>query len=142
MTKYKKLAAIGTVILVSIVLSGCSLYQSKSGGTGQSQTTTSSTQSSQIQPATEGAAVISYTGSGFSPLEIFVKVGQTVEFKNDSPATVQVNSVPHPTHTSFPELNLNSIAAGQSKSTTFTKAGTYKYHNHLNPGQNGQIVVE
>ena len=69
-------------------------------------------------------------------------MGESVNFKNDSTGNVQVQSDPHPTHTLFPELNIGVIVPGESKSVTFTTTGTKTYHNHLNPSQKGEIVVE
>ena len=135
MLDLRKVAIAGVIFLVPLTLAACkNLYQSQ-GTSSESQTTTTS----------EGAQVggtINYADNGFSPAEVKIKVGQKVEFKNTSSKTVQVNSAPHPTHTSFPELNINTIAIGETKSATFTKTGTYKYHNHLNASEFGTIVVE
>lgn len=120
----------------AILLSGCNLYQSSPSGDGQTGGQTETSQSLQT------GNVVSYSSSGFSPAQIKVKVGEKVEFKNTSGGKIQVNSVPHPTHTSFPELNIGVIDAGQMKSVTLTRVGTYSYHNHLNASQGGTIVVE
>ncbi len=137
MVNSKKVAFIGAIASLAFLLSACNLYKAESGS--QSQTGGGQQQSEQIAPED---AVISYSDSGFSPAEIRVKVGQKVVFKNGASANMQINSAVHPTHTLFPELNIGVIAPGQIKSVTFTKAGTYKYHNHLNTSQSGTIVVE
>ena len=113
------------------------MYKTSGGETGSTGAT-----SEQTETAPVSGNLITYTDSGFSPAQVSVKVGDTVTFKNDSKASVQVNSAPHPAHTQFPELNVGSIAAGESKSVKLTIAGTKKYHNHLNPSQSGSIVVE
>lgn len=133
---FKKIAIFGTVISSALILAGCSLYKTSSGG----ETGTGAT-AQQTETAPAGATQITYSDSGFSPAQINVKVGDTMTFKNDSKTAVQVNSAPHPAHTQFPELNIGTIAAGESKSVTFTTAGTKKYHNHLNASQSGSIVV-
>lgn len=131
----KKIFIAGAIISSALILAGCKAYN-----------TQSTDQNNQQQTAASQAPVsgneISYSSSGFSPSELKVKVGDTVTFKNDSEQVVQVNSAPHPAHTSFPELNIGAIAKGESKSVTFTTAGTKKYHNHLNASENGTIVVE
>ena len=134
---FKKRAIFGTIISSALILAGCNLYKTSSGGETGTGTTT---QQTETPPVSEN--VITYSDSGFSPAQVSVKVGDTVTFKNSSAKSVQVNSAQHPTHTQFPELNVGTIAAGESKSVTFATAGTKKYHNHLNPSQNGQIVVE
>lgn len=133
---FKKIAIFGAVVSSALILAGCNLYKTSGGETGTGTTT------EQTETAPVSGNLITYTDSGFSPAQVNVKVGDTVTFKNDSESTVQVNSAPHPVHTQFPELNIGSIAAGESRTVTFTTAGTKKYHNHLNPSQNGTIVVE
>ena len=133
----KKVAILGAVISSVLILAGCNLYKTSGRETGGTGTT-----SQQTETAPVSGNLITYADSGFSPAQVNVKVGETVTFKNDSKANVQVNSVPHPAHTQFPELNVGSIAAGESKTVTFTTAGTKKYHNHLNTSQSGTIVVE
>lgn len=134
----KRIAVAAAIISSPFILSACNLYKTPSpggaGGTG--------TGGGETQTAPVSGNVITYTDGGFSPSQIKVKVGETVTFKNDSKATIQVNSAPHPVHTSFLELNIGTIAPGETKTVTFTTAGTKKYHNHLNAGQNGTVVVE
>ena len=133
----KKAAIFGAVISSALILVGCNLYKTSGGETGSTGTATE-----QMENVPVSGNLITYTDSGFSPAQVSVKAGDAVTFKNDSKASVQVNSAPHPAHTQFPELNVGSIAAGESKTVTFTTAGTKKYHNHLNPSQTGTIVVE
>ena len=134
----KKVAILGAVISSALILAGCNLYKTPSqgapGGTG--------TGGGQTETASVSGNVITYTDGGLSPAQVNVKVGETVTFKNDSKANIQVNSAPHPAHTQFPELNIGTIAPGESKSVKLTTAGTKKYHNHLNTSQSGTIVVE
>src|SRR3989337_840598 len=133
----KKAAIFGAVISSALILVGCNLYKTSGGETGSTGTATE-----QMENVPVSGNLITYTDSGFSPAQVSVKVGDTVTFKNDSKANIQVNSAPHPAHTQFPELNIGSIATGESKTVTFTTAGTKKYHNHLNPSQTGPMVVE
>lgn len=137
----KKVSLVGALAVAVLALSACSAYNS-------SKTTSSSSQSTSTSSAVgdammeKDAAVITYSDSGFSPATMNAKVGQKVVIKNNSSSIVQVNSAPHPTHTLYPELNIGMIAASASGSTTFSKPGAYKYHNHLDASQNGTIVVE
>lgn len=82
------------------------------------------------------------TSAGFSPQSLTVKAGSTITWINKSGADATVNSSPHPSHTDYPPLNLGIFPDGGMLSLTFDKAGTYKYHNHLNPSQIGTIVVQ
>lgn len=137
MKSFKNIGLLGVIAFSALVLTACTQSKTTGGSSNQSVSSTS-TQSEEGA----NAVVITYSEGGFSPASVKVKVGQEVTFKNTSSSNVEVNSAPHPTHTLYPELNINGVAAGASGSTTFSKAGTYKYHNHLNAGQNGTIVVE
>lgn len=103
-------------------------------------TTPSSTDSAE---PVSGSITVAYSNTGFSPATITVKVGDTVTFKNTSTQMMRVASAPHPTHTAYPEFDAKvGTAAGGSYMFTFTKAGSWKYHNHLNSTSGGTVVVE
>ena len=85
---------------------------------------------------------VKITASGFEPAKITIKAGETVVWSNQSDNTGNVSSAPHPAHTDYPPLNLDDIAPGASVSLTFPTAGTYKYHNHLDPSRFGSITVQ
>lgn len=101
--------------------------------------------------------VVTYTNSGYSPSTLRVKVGATVTFKNESSRSMWTASAVHPSHMVYGGTSLvehcpdikgtafdacTGIQPGNSWSFTFTKIGTWKYHNHLNPSDTGTIVVE
>lgn len=86
---------------------------------------------------------ISYTGSAFTPATVEVRVGDAVTFVNNGTGGMWVASAPHPTHTDYPEFDAKKeYNPGESYIFTFTKAGTWKYHNHKNPSAFGTIVVK
>lgn len=91
------------------------------------------------------ANLVTYTATnaGFSPTVLHVKVGTTVMFKNMSNEGLWVASNPHPVHTGLPGLDARkSYGNGEVYMFTFTKIGTFGYHNHLHPEMMGTIVVE
>lgn len=90
-------------------------------------------------PETKSVAL---TSSGFGPQSLTVKVGTKVVWTNRSGTAATVNSASHPTHLVYPLLNLGNFGNGDTLSLVFDKPGTYKYHNHLNAGQTGMVVVE
>lgn len=93
-----------------------------------------------VAPATK---TITYTDSGFSPATLTIKAGDTVLFKNSGSRDFWPASAPHPTHTNYPEFDAKrGIAPGATYSFTFTRVGSWKYHNHLNPTTNGTITVQ
>lgn len=141
-------AIIGIVVLL-LVVGGWFLLrpQKQSSPEGQPVETAAPIESA-APSASEGATVmenknmVSITASGFSPKEITIKVGESVSWENTDSANHTVNSAPHPTHTVYPPLNLGVIKPGEQKALSFPKAGTYKYHDHLNPSLTGSVTVQ
>lgn len=90
--------------------------------------------------ATEGA--VSYTDTGYLPATLTVKKGTKVTFSNDSSKGMWTASGSHPTHQLLPGFDqLKSVGKGGVYEYTFLKAGTWQYHNHVNPDDVGIIVV-
>lgn len=85
---------------------------------------------------------VKVTENGFEPSTVTIKAGTKVVWINNSGQDSNVSSAFHPTHLVYPPLNLGSFSDGDSVSLIFDKPGTYKYHNHLDPSQFGEIVVE
>lgn len=87
-------------------------------------------------------SVVTYTDSGFAPSPLTVKANTTVTFVNESAGAMWVGSDPHPTHTLLAGFDqLASVPKGGSYEYTFTKVGTWTYHNHRRPSDKGQVVV-
>lgn len=85
---------------------------------------------------------VSVTNSGFDSKSVKVGVGEKVVWLNETQATANVSSAPHPTHEDYPPLNLGNFEPGESVELVFNEVGTYKYHDHLNPSRFGTVVVE
>jgi plastocyanin len=91
----------------------------------------------------EDNVIVAYTDDGFSPQSITVKVGSMVTFFNESTTDMWVASALHPTHQELPGFDqLKGEAAGSSYSFTIDQAGTWRFHDHLNPTAFGSVVVE
>jgi plastocyanin len=94
----------------------------------------------------QSSNIITYTNSGFNPQSLTLKSGDSVTWTNDSKSNVQVGSDNHPTHTINQELTGNQfiveLAPGESKIVQLDKTGEWGYHNHLQPGEDGKIIVE
>lgn len=89
-----------------------------------------------------GSSAITFDGSQFSPATLTVKSGTEVTIKNTSSGDLQMDSNPHPVHTDDTDLNVGLFSAGQSKTFTVTKTGSFGYHDHLDPSIQGQITIE
>ena len=86
--------------------------------------------------------VVTYTASGYAPNTITVKKGTTVTFVNQSSGGMWVASAVHPTHQLLPGFDqLASVAKSGMYEYTFTKVGTWKYHNHVNASDTGTVIV-
>jgi len=102
--------------------------------------TSSSPTPSSVMRAQE--ASIALTDDGFSPQTLTIKAGTKVTWTNKSSGLGNVSSNPHPVHTDYPPLNLGNFPVNGTLSLVFDKPGTYKYHNHLDPGLQGTIIVQ
>lgn len=94
---------------------------------------------------------IAYTDAGYSPATLAIKKGETVVFKNQSTRSMWPASAKHPTHNVYPTTGgcigstfdaCKDIQPGESWSFQFDIAGSWKYHNHLNPSDFGTVMVE
>ncbi len=89
-----------------------------------------------------GEAVVMYTDSGYVPAQITVKKGTTVTFRNESSSGMWTASAVHPTHQLLPGFDqLKSVGSGGTYGYTFTKVGTWQYHNHVKATDTGAVVV-
>ncbi len=102
-------------------------------------------------PALAPQQQIQYNGSSFSPKLVTVKKGETVTFVNNGKNPMWVASAMHPTHTVYPTKGgclgstfdaCRGYEPGSSWSFTFDEVGTWGYHDHLNAGAFGKVVVE
>ncbi len=105
----------------------------------------------------EERTVVTYTDSGFSPLTTTIKVGGEVLFINKSSNDFWPASDVHPTHQVYPNSDIQKCFTGQTQgifdacrplspgtswSFVFEHPGTWRYHDHLNPGFTGTIIVQ
>lgn len=111
------------------------------------------------QPAAARTHAVTYTAEGFAPETLTVALGDTVEFRNESGDDMWVGADDHPTHTSYDGTSTREHCAdgtntngsfdqcarsggGTAWSYTFTKAGSFHYHNHARAADAGTIIVE
>lgn len=138
------------IIVVAIVaIAGYLLFKSPSM-TPTSDLTLELAPVAQEMPSAEQNVII-YADAGYSPTSLSVKTGATVTFKNEGSQAMWPASAIHPTHKIYPTTGgcigstfdaCEEIQPGDSWSFQFDIAGTWKYHDHLNPSSTGIIVVE
>lgn len=106
-----------------------------------------STDSASPSIATSDATIteqnlVNIFSNGFIPKSITIKLGDTITWTNVDTENHNVSSDNHPTHLLNPFLNLGMIKPSESKTLTPQKAGTFTYHDHLNPSLTGSITVQ
>lgn len=92
---------------------------------------------------TPAVVTIQMTADGFSPGTVTVKAGTKVQFKNADTRPRWPASAAHPLHTDLPGFDaIGGVALGAVYEFTFTKAGTWRFHDHLYPTMYGKVIVE
>ncbi len=85
---------------------------------------------------------IVFTENGFTPPNLTIYEGDTVTFSSKTGEAFWPASNVHPTHSSFPDFDPRKpLSADEKWSFTFTKAGSYKFHDHINSTFEGEITV-
>ena len=116
------------------------------GGGGGGGVTTPSNPSVPLGPQVS-TTTVTITATGVTPNNILVPVGSRVTFVNNSGATHDMSSDPHPSHTTCPPLNeVGVLGSGQTRQTGVLDArGTCGFHDHNRPDDTslrGQIVIQ
>ena len=147
-----KNVVIATVVIAVLVLAGWYFMGSKKYSTPQAPAEVSQTPATVTESPTSSATdeaivkedknAVQISSSGFSPKNIAIKVGETVTWMNSDSTNHTVYSAGHPTHLIYPPLNLGMIKPSEKVSLEFPKAGTYQYHDHLNPSLTGSVTVK
>jgi len=121
------------------------------------ETDSTNTSTSEFDSATESATtstngVMEKTGeiievvfvdSGFVPDIVEINVGDTVRFVNNSSTNMWIASDEHPTHMLLPTLDqLEEVGANGVYEYTFTKIGTWTYHNDVDTSLTGVVIVK
>lgn len=96
-----------------------------------------------IDDVEETGVVIAIDPSGqFTPNVVKIKKGTKITWINKSEKPVWPASNPHPVHTGYAGFDsFGGLKAGEDYSFVFERAGSWKYHNHLNPFVGGVIEV-
>lgn len=162
------IAGIGTAAYIGMKGQATPLETEQSGNTVPTPTNTAEGQPDSVMDAsvsvgatagTPAVTTVTYTDAGFSPKEVSVAVGGTVRFVNTSTHGMWVGSDDHPGHTKYDGTstkehcaegkNTNgtfdactALAPGAVYNFTFTKAGSFAYHNHTKSADGGTVVVK
>lgn len=77
-----------------------------------------------------------------NPESVEINVGDSVVWLNKDTAKHHIASDPHPSHTALPGFESVDLNVSQTYSFKFTKAGSWGYHDHLNPSIKGTVIVK
>ena len=143
------LGIIASIVVVAVIVVLVTLNQptkqqasTSTSVTPQAQASTSPSANPTGSPEANSSLTIVMQDNSFSPTQTTVKAGQSITFANRTSRQIQVDSDPHPAHTDDPELNVGTISAGQSKTITVKKTGSFGIHDHLNPSMKARVTIE
>ena len=126
------------------------------GNTGQGNGGPAAARSPEPPPPPPKIVII-FKADGFSPKVLKIKKDDMVEFKNESQTSIRPASASHPTHTVYPGSDIKKcgtseagkifdtcrgLKSGESWFFRFDEKGEWKYHDHLNAGVSGTVIVE
>ena len=159
----KPLIAVIVIILLALAGYLAFTYKAAAPVENETATTTPDTPTTPTNEASETGdaafdATVVYSDAGFSPSNVNIKVGDTVRFVNTSGHNMWVAADEHPTHTEYDGTSTRehcangqatggtfdqcqAVPAGSFWEYTFTKAGSWKYHNHARAANTGMVTV-
>jgi plastocyanin len=120
--------AILAALLAGALLAGC-------GGSGTSDNGAKSTPATSSSAAT-AATKFTIRDFLFSPTPATVKVGQKLSVTNDDAASHTFTDKGTPT-----TFDSGTVKHGQTRTVTFTKAGTFKIYCQFHPTMSGTVTV-
>jgi len=141
-------------VVLILIAGGAWWWQGKSGVPYLNGSPSVSGESVANAPGDEAAVpknTVIFNGDAFVPNILKIKVGETVTFRNESALQTWPASAMHPTHKAYPTTGgcisstfdaCRELARDESWSFKFDVAGSWKYHDHLNPKIFGTIVAE
>ena len=160
-----KSGAVIFIIIVLIVIGGAIYLLNKPDNGGSNEGVSSNVpvpgnenvKETVVEEGGEEGNTIKITSSGFSPSSLEIKAGEIVNFVNKDSRAHWPASAVHPTHTVYPGSDIRKcgtaeqarifdackgLAQDEEWSFTFNEKGSWTYHDHLNPGLRGMIVVK
>ena len=116
------------LLMSTLILSGCSLYNGNQNSSANLAISPTPTQQSTI-----GSNIINIKNFSFNPGVLTVKKGSTVTWVNNDSSPHQIKS---------DSFNSSQLTNGQSFSFTFINSGTFDYSCAIHLTMIGKIIVE
>jgi plastocyanin len=131
-----------TVLVAVVVLGGGYLLLNKNKTTPSGSTQMEMTPSAQNPTTSESAKEnteennqVDITNFAYAPSTITIKAGESINWTNS-------DGVDHSATADDSSWDTGILSQGESKSITFAKTGTYKYHCSLHPNMHGTVIVQ
>jgi len=94
------------------------------------------------QQARPRVAEVRITASGFEPSTLVVEQGTKITWVNTDSRPHQVMANPYPKGSDLPNLKSEILNNAQTYSYFADRAGSFNYHDQINPTVNGTIVIQ
>lgn len=127
------------IVLFLILLSAAVTYFS---GDGNYKTAAKGQKTDQINNRVPRIYSVFYTGGVFSPTNLRIHAGDTVEFQNKTFYSIRISaSVQGATNQVFGFQNSGDISPDSTFSFIFSSAGIFNYYNERDSNEAGTIIV-
>jgi hypothetical protein len=140
------LAALSLTLAASLSVVSCGGGDSPSAPSPTPSPTPSPAPPPTPPPQPAGGTTITITSAGVSPKDLVVARGVRVTFVNNDGVGHDMNSDPHPQHTSCTDMNVGFLSTAQSRQTDVLNIPrTCGYHDHNQPSNaslQGTIRIE
>lgn len=151
---------IGLIIIIAIISISVIVFNNFASNKPVEEVSTSPETSSDKRDlgGSSQGYLVEIIGSGFSPSTLTINKGDTILFQNIHPEESWPASVVHPTHTVYPGSGISKCGTAEENmifdacgglspdygtySFTFNEVGTWNYHDHLDTGKTGTIIVQ
>lgn len=128
---------IALYLVIGVIIYGVFYYfvLAKKGGYNSSNPTPTSAQTNTPSQTAAAKNEVTISNFSFSPTSLTVKVGDSVTWTNN-------DSAPHSATADDGSFDTGTFAQGESKTVTFSKAGSYTYHCSVHPNMKATIIVQ
>ena len=143
-------------IIILILLVGIGIFFTISN-ISKSNKISPNNSGSTANSSSQNPNTIEISSSGFNPQTLTIQKGETLVFKAVDSSNRWPASDIHPTHKAYPGSDIQKcfedgisnifdscggLSEGSSFEFIFDEVGNWKYHDHLQPGKKGTIIVQ
>jgi plastocyanin len=123
------------VCVIALLIAGCGGSSGDGGSTSPQSSSTATTPSTAAAGPATRSAKVDVKSFKFNPAVIAVKKGGRITWTNS-------DSTAHTATADARSFDTQAINPGNSKSVSFTTAGTFAYHCDIHPFMKAMVVVK